>query len=151
MVHSSDLQGEAIIVGFQGPYSSSQEFLDVFLSDIPGVPPNRDIDLAIDLEPGTKPISIPTYRMAPAELKELKDQLQDLLNLTFEEEPIAIFARQVRKLSTKEIASVKVQWKHRSAGEATWETESDMRARYPQLFEAPGVFFHLMFEDEHNF
>ena len=46
-----------------------QEFLDVFLSDIPGVPPNRDIDFAIDLEPGTKPISIPPYRMAPAELK----------------------------------------------------------------------------------
>ena len=35
------------------------EFLDVFPSDLPGVPPNRDIDFAIDLEPGTKPISIP--------------------------------------------------------------------------------------------
>ena len=45
-----------------------QEFLDVF-------PPDRDINFAIDLEPGTKPISIPPYRMAPAELKELKDQL----------------------------------------------------------------------------
>ncbi|MUG03794.1 hypothetical protein ECC01_22865 [Bacillus tequilensis] len=56
-----------------------QEFLDVFPSDLPGVPPDRDIDFAIDLEPGTKPISIPPYRMAPAELKELKDQLLDLL------------------------------------------------------------------------
>ncbi|XP_049364394.1 uncharacterized protein LOC125829187 [Solanum verrucosum] len=72
-------------------------------------------------------------------------------DLTFEEEPIAILDRQVRKLRTKEIASVKVQWKHRSVGEATWETESDMRARYPQLFEASGTFFHLMFEDEHSF
>jgi len=72
-------------------------------------------------------------------------------DLTFEEEPIAILDRQVRKLRTKEIASVKVQWKHRSVGEATWETESDMRARYPQLFEASGTFFHLMFEDEHDF
>ena len=45
-------------------------------------------------------------------------------NLTFEEEPIAILDRQIRKLRTKEIASVKVQWKHRSVGEATWETES---------------------------
>ncbi|WMV13423.1 hypothetical protein MTR67_006808 [Solanum verrucosum] len=51
-----------------------KEFLNVFPSDIPGVPPARDIDL----EPGTNPISIPPYRMAPAELKELKDQLQDL-------------------------------------------------------------------------
>ncbi|XP_069142997.1 uncharacterized protein [Solanum lycopersicum] len=57
-------------------------------------------------------------------------------DLTFKEEPIAILDRQVRKLRTKEIASVKVQWKHRSVREATWETESDMRARYPQLFEA---------------
>ena len=60
-----------------------QEFPDVFPSDLPGVPPDRDIDFAIDLEPGTKPISIPPYRMAPAELKELKDQLQDLLSKGF--------------------------------------------------------------------
>ncbi|XP_055824282.1 uncharacterized protein LOC129892747 [Solanum dulcamara] len=52
-------------------------------------------------------------------------------DLTFEEEPIAILDRQVRKFRTKEIASVKVQWKHRSIGEATWETKVDMRARYP--------------------
>ena len=52
---------------------------------------------------------------------------------------------------TKEIASVNVQWKHRSMGEATWETESDMRARYPQLYEASGTFFYSMFEDEHGF
>ena len=40
-------------------------------------------------------------------------------DLTFEEEPIAILDRQVRKLRTKEIDSVKVQWKHRSAREET--------------------------------
>ncbi|XP_069152086.1 uncharacterized protein [Solanum lycopersicum] len=57
-------------------------------------------------------------------------------DLTYEEEPIAILDRQIRKLRTKEIASVKVQWKHRSVRQATWETESDMRSRYPQLFEA---------------
>ena len=55
-------------------------------------------------------------------------------DLTFEEEPIAILDRKIRKLRTKEIASVKAQWKHRSVGEATWEIESDMRARYPQIF-----------------
>ena len=72
-------------------------------------------------------------------------------DLTFEEEPIAILDRQVRKLRTKEITSVKVQWKHRSVGEATWEIKFDMRVRYPQLFEASGTFFYLMFEDEHDF
>ena len=48
------------------------EFLDVFPKDFPGVPPLWEIDFGIDLEPDTKPISIPPYRMAPAKLKELK-------------------------------------------------------------------------------
>ena len=60
-----------------------QEFPYVFPSDLSGVPPDRDINFATDLEPSTKPISIPPYRMAPAELKELKDQLQDLLSKGF--------------------------------------------------------------------
>ncbi|XP_055824419.1 uncharacterized protein LOC129892937 [Solanum dulcamara] len=54
--------------------------------------------------------------------------------LTYEEEPVAILDRQVRKLRTKEITSVNVQWQHRPVGEATWELESDTRARYPYLF-----------------
>ena len=56
-----------------------QEFLHVFPSNLPGAP-HRDINFAIDLEPGTKLIYIPPYRMAPTELKELKDQLQDLVS-----------------------------------------------------------------------
>ncbi|XP_060212059.1 uncharacterized protein LOC132639636 [Lycium barbarum] len=44
-------------------------------------------------------------------------------NLTYEEDPIAIFDREVRKLSSKEIASVKVQWKNHPVEEAIWETE----------------------------
>ena len=49
-----------------------REFLDVFPADLPDMPPDRDIYFYIDLEPGTHPISIPPYRMAPAELRELK-------------------------------------------------------------------------------
>ena len=41
-------------------------------------------------------------------------------DLTYEEEPIAILDRQIRKFRTKELVSVKVQWKHRSVREATW-------------------------------
>ncbi|XP_049381296.1 uncharacterized protein LOC125845822 [Solanum stenotomum] len=59
------------------------EFLDVFPNDLPGVPPEREIDFGIDLLPDTQPISIPPYRMAPAELKELKEQLRDLLEKGF--------------------------------------------------------------------
>ncbi|XP_070018211.1 uncharacterized protein [Nicotiana sylvestris] len=48
-----------------------------------GLPPIREIDFGIDLLPDTQPISIPPYRMAPAELRELKKQLQDLLDKSF--------------------------------------------------------------------
>ncbi|KAF3668526.1 putative ribonuclease H protein-like [Capsicum annuum] len=59
------------------------EFLNVFLEDLPGVPPDREIEFGIDLFPDTQPISIPSYRMASAELKELKEQLRDLLDKDF--------------------------------------------------------------------
>ena len=59
------------------------EFQDVFFDDFPGVPPPQKIDFGINLEPDTIPISIPPYRMAPAELKELKLQLKDLTNKGF--------------------------------------------------------------------
>ena len=49
------------------------EFSDVFLDNLPGIPPDREIEFGIDLLPDTQPISIPPYRMAPAELKELKE------------------------------------------------------------------------------
>ncbi|XP_015081239.1 uncharacterized protein LOC107024791 [Solanum pennellii] len=59
------------------------ESSEVFPINFPGLPPNHDIDICIDMEPGTQPIFIPPYRMAPAELKELKHQLQDLLSKGF--------------------------------------------------------------------
>ena len=49
-----------------------REFLDVFPDDIAGLPPEREVEFIIDLIPGTEPISIPPYRMALAELRELK-------------------------------------------------------------------------------
>ena len=48
------------------------EFADVF-QDIPGLPPSREIDFVIDLMPGTRPIARAPYRMAPAEMRELRD------------------------------------------------------------------------------
>ncbi|WMV57971.1 hypothetical protein MTR67_051356, partial [Solanum verrucosum] len=50
-----------------------------------------------------------------------------------------ILDRDVRKLRIKKIKSVKVQWKHRPVEEATWETEWDMRDKYPQLFVYSGT------------
>ena len=54
-----------------------------FPNDIAGLPPERDVESTIDLIPGTEPISIPPYRMAPAELRELKAQLEELLSKGF--------------------------------------------------------------------
>ncbi|XP_070013216.1 uncharacterized protein [Nicotiana sylvestris] len=60
-----------------------REFPDVFPADLASMPPNRDIEFGIDLLSGTQPISIPPYRMAHPEWKELKDQLQELLDKGF--------------------------------------------------------------------
>ena len=56
------------------------EYADVFPDELPGMPPDRDIEFAIELQPGTTPISKRPYRMPPAELAELKKQLQELLD-----------------------------------------------------------------------
>ena len=60
-----------------------REFLDVFLEDLPGIPPDREIDFQIELAPGTEPISKAPYRMAPLELKELKVQMEELVSKGF--------------------------------------------------------------------
>ncbi|GJT26510.1 putative nucleotidyltransferase, ribonuclease H [Tanacetum coccineum] len=59
------------------------EFQDVFPEELPGIPPIRDVEFNIELIPGAEPISKAPYRMAPIELKELKDQLQELLERGF--------------------------------------------------------------------
>jgi hypothetical protein len=59
------------------------EYADVFLDELPGMPPDRDIEFAIELQPGTTPISKRPYRKPPAELAELKKQLQELLDKGF--------------------------------------------------------------------
>jgi hypothetical protein len=51
-----------------------QEYPDVFLEDLPGIPPDSDIELLIELLPGTPPISKRPYRMPVNELVELKKQ-----------------------------------------------------------------------------
>ena len=51
------------------------EFLDVFLEELPGLPPIREVEFGFELLPSTTPISIAPYRMAPMELRELKVQL----------------------------------------------------------------------------
>ena len=59
------------------------EFSDVFIEELSGLPIDREIEFSIELLPGVSPISIAPYRMAPLELRELKVQLQDLLDKGF--------------------------------------------------------------------
>ncbi|KAH0725040.1 hypothetical protein KY284_000905 [Solanum tuberosum] len=78
------------------------EFLEVFPIDLPGIPPEREIDFGIDLMPNTQPISIPPYRMALTELKELKEQLKDLLGKGFIQPSILVWGAPVLSVRKKD-------------------------------------------------
>ncbi|XP_073007459.1 uncharacterized protein [Typha latifolia] len=56
-----------------------QEFPDIFPEDILGLPPDRGVEFIIDLIPGAGPVSKAPYRMAPKEMEELREQIDDLL------------------------------------------------------------------------
>ena len=60
-----------------------REFLDVFPEELSGIPLEREVDLSIEIFPGIVPISKAPYRMALTEMKELKIQLQELLDKGF--------------------------------------------------------------------
>ena len=55
-------------------------------------------------------------------------------DLSYEEYPMAIVDRQVRKLHTKDILMVKVLWSNHSFEDCTWEAEAEMRKTYPYHF-----------------
>jgi len=59
------------------------EFADVFPDEVPGLPPNREVEFSIDLVPGTAPVSMAPYCMALAELVELKKQIEELMAKQF--------------------------------------------------------------------
>ena len=59
------------------------EYSDVFPDEVLGLPPSRDVDFTIDLVPSAGIVFMTPYRMAPAELVELKKQIEDLLEKKF--------------------------------------------------------------------
>jgi hypothetical protein len=65
------------------------EFMDVFPQELPGMPPDWKIEFTIDLKPGTSPIAQAPYKMGPKELKELKEQLDELESKGFIQESIS--------------------------------------------------------------
>ena len=60
-----------------------REFPNVFPEELPSIPPEREVDLSIEIVPGTTPVSRAPYRMAPFELKELRLKLQEMLDKGF--------------------------------------------------------------------
>jgi hypothetical protein len=52
------------------------QFPDVFPEELPGMPPDRDIEIVIELKPGTTPIYKTPYRMATPKLAELKEHIK---------------------------------------------------------------------------
>ncbi|GJS11386.1 putative reverse transcriptase domain-containing protein [Tanacetum coccineum] len=60
-----------------------RDFPDVFPEDLPGLPPTRQVEFQIDLVPGVAPVARAPYRLAPSEMKELSEQLQELSDKGF--------------------------------------------------------------------
>jgi len=79
--------------------------------------------------------SDPSHVVSPTEIELQPD-------MTYEEEPIKILAREVKQLRNKNVALVKVLWQRHGVEEATWESEETMRNQYPHLFTGK------IFEDE---
>ncbi|GKC83684.1 hypothetical protein Tco_1139401 [Tanacetum coccineum] len=60
-----------------------RDFPEVFPEYLPGLPPNRQVEFQIDLIPGVAPVVRAPYRLAPSEMKELSEQLQELSDKGF--------------------------------------------------------------------
>jgi len=71
----------------------------------------------------------------PSRVVPIKD-VQVTKDLSYDEVPVAILDRQVRKLRTKDVASVKVLWRNKNIEEMTWEAEEEMKSKYPYLFQS---------------
>ncbi|XP_024018861.1 uncharacterized protein LOC112090839 [Morus notabilis] len=76
-------EGESDIIGESVEVPVVDEYTIAFPDELPGLPPNREIEFCIDFLPETALISIAPYRMLPAELKELKKQLDELAEKEF--------------------------------------------------------------------
>lgn len=77
------LYDETEVESFHFSIHVVQDYSDVFPVELPGLPPKWEVDFSIEIYPRVGPISIAPYRMALTKLKELKNQIQDLLDRKF--------------------------------------------------------------------
>ncbi|VFQ72934.1 unnamed protein product [Cuscuta campestris] len=80
----------------------------------------------IKFRKGLQQVLDPTHRLPEGTIT-----LDD--NLTYEEEPVQILAREVKQLRNKHVPLVEVLWRNHAVEEATWETRDSIRVRYPHL------------------
>jgi hypothetical protein len=72
-----------------------REYKYVFLEEVPGLPPRRDIDFSIELTPGTMPASRTTYRMSTPELAEIKLQLKEMMDKGYIQSSVSLWGAHV--------------------------------------------------------
>ncbi|WMV37441.1 hypothetical protein MTR67_030826 [Solanum verrucosum] len=81
-----------------------------------------------------KKVKLSPRYVGPCEILKRVEGLGVDENLYYEEVPVKILDRQVKKLRNKEVASVKVLWRNHLVEGETWEAEADIKSRYPHLF-----------------
>ncbi|KAA0055519.1 ty3-gypsy retrotransposon protein [Cucumis melo var. makuwa] len=123
-----------------------RDYPDVFPEELPELPPHREIEFAIELEPGTVPISRASYRMALAELKELKVQLQELLDKGIIRPSVSPWGAAVLFVKKKD-GSMRLCIDYRELNKgATVFSKIDLRSGYHQLRikdrDVPKTAFH---------
>ena len=110
-----------------------QEFLDVFPEELPGMPPDTEIEFTIDIIPGTAPISKRAYRMSAEELKELRKQLDELEEKGFIRPSVSPWAAPVLFVKKKD-GSMRLCVDYRALNEATIKNKYPL-PRIDDLFD----------------
>ncbi|WVZ83914.1 hypothetical protein U9M48_031009 [Paspalum notatum var. saurae] len=113
----------------------TREYPDVFPDELPGMPPDRDIEFIIDLYPGTPPIAKRPYRMSSKELVELKEQLRDLQEKGFVRPSSSPWGAPVLFVSKKD-GSMRMCIDYRSLNEMTIKNKYPL-PRIDDLFDPP--------------
>ncbi|GJR84856.1 hypothetical protein Tco_0155641 [Tanacetum coccineum] len=85
--------------------SVSRDFSEVFPKDLPGLPPTRQVEFHIELIPGAAPVARAPYRLTPAEMKELAEQLKELSDKGFIRPSSSPWGAPILFVKKKEISS----------------------------------------------
>ncbi|GJV47869.1 putative nucleotidyltransferase, ribonuclease H, partial [Tanacetum coccineum] len=141
-----------------------RDFPEVFPEDLKGLPPQRQVEFHIDLVPGATPVAKSPYRLAPSEMQELSEQLQELQDKGFirpSHSPwgasvlfvkkkdgsfrMCIDYRELNKLTVKNRYPLpRIDDLFDQLQGSRYFSKIDLRSGYHQLTNAPAVFMDLM-------